>query len=53
MKKQKQTGNRKLDLNRQTLAPLQSDELSNVNGGAARTLTWTCDSAGSYGGANA
>jgi hypothetical protein len=38
---------KKLDLARETLVPLQLDQ---VHGGAARTLTWTCDPTGSYGG---
>jgi hypothetical protein len=29
-------GLRKLNLNRETLAPMQSDDLSNVNGGMSR-----------------
>jgi hypothetical protein len=37
MKKQ----TRKLNLNRETLAPLQRDELANVNGGESLPLTST------------
>jgi hypothetical protein len=41
---------RKLDLNRETLLKLDLDKLANVQGGEARTLSWTgCDSARSYG----
>ena len=41
---------KKLDLNRETIVPLAPANLDRVNGGAARTLTWTCDPTGSYGG---
>lgn len=41
---------KKLDLARETIVPLQALTLDKIHGGAARTLTWTCDPTGSYGG---
>ena len=48
MKKHTDKKLKKLGLGRETLAALSPTKLDGVVGGAAVTLTWTCDPTGGY-----